>query len=95
MGGPDLHLRWWPNRVGRVAGQSRLDIDRDAEIDQLLPELADLHPREPVPSLTAAVVTASHGELEDAATVLGLDWYGGRTRTRDASSGATNDRASI
>ena len=66
----------------------------DAEIDQLLPELVALHPREAVQALTAAVVTASRDELEDDATVLVLDWYGGPTQTRDASSGATNDRAS-
>ena len=66
----------------------------DAKIDQLLPELVALHPREAVQSLTAAVVTASHGELEDDATVLVLDWYGGSTQTRDASTGATIDRAS-
>lgn len=66
----------------------------DAKIDQLLPELVALHPREAVQALTAAVVTASQDELEDDATVLVLDWYGGPTQTRDASSGATNDRAS-
>ena len=72
-------------------------LERDAEnarIDRLLPELVALHPREAVQALTAAVVTASQGELEDDATVLVLDWYGGRTQARDASSGATNDRAS-
>lgn len=66
----------------------------DAKIDQLLPELVALHPREAVQALTAAVVTASQGELQDDATVLVLDWYGGETQSRDASSGATNDRAS-
>lgn len=67
---------------------------KDAKIGQLLPELVALHPREAVQALTTAVVSASQGELEDDATVLVLDWYGGRTQSRDASSGATNDRAS-
>jgi serine phosphatase RsbU (regulator of sigma subunit) len=66
----------------------------DAKIDQLLPALAALHPREAVQALTAAVVTAGQGELEDDATVLVLDWYGGPTQRRDATSGATNNRAS-
>ena len=45
-------------------------------------------------ALTAAVVTAAGGRLEDDATALVLDWYGGPDQTRDASSGATADRAS-
>jgi len=66
----------------------------DADVAGLLPELVDLHPREVVQSLTAAVVTAARGRLEDDATALVLDWYGGPDQRRDASSGATNDRAS-
>ena len=72
-------------------------LERNAEgagIAQLLPELVALHPREAVQALTAAVVTASRDALEDDATTLVLDWYGGRTQIRDASAGATNDRAS-
>ena len=62
----------------------------DADVAGLLPELRDLHPREAVQALTRAVVTASTGELEDDATVLVLDWYGGADQSRDASSGATD-----
>ncbi|MET7654567.1 PP2C family protein-serine/threonine phosphatase [Streptomyces sp. NPDC005486] len=39
-----------------------------------------LHPREAVRSLTAAVLDACHGNLEDDATVLILDWHGDRSR---------------
>ena len=66
----------------------------DAKIAQLLPALVALHPREAVQALTAAVVTAAEAELEDDATVLVLDWYGGSTQSRDAPSGATSNRAS-
>ena len=72
-------------------------LDRNAEgagIVELLPNLAALHPREAVQALTTAVVTAAKGELQDDATVLVLDWYGNRTQTRDASSGANTNRAS-
>ena len=72
-------------------------LERNAEnvnMNKLLSELVTLHPREAVQALTAAVVPASQAELRDDATVLILDWYGSRTQTRDASSGATNDRAS-
>ncbi|MDQ0604856.1 serine phosphatase RsbU (regulator of sigma subunit) [Streptomyces canus] len=39
-----------------------------------------LHPREAVRSLTAAVIDACHGSLEDDATVLILDWHSNRSR---------------
>jgi serine phosphatase RsbU (regulator of sigma subunit) len=39
-----------------------------------------LHPREAVRSLTAAVIDACHGSLEDDATILILDWHSNRTR---------------
>ncbi|MEE1752857.1 PP2C family protein-serine/threonine phosphatase [Streptomyces sp. SP18CS02] len=35
-----------------------------------------MHPREAVRSLTAAVLAACHGDLQDDATVLILDWHG-------------------
>ena len=66
----------------------------DAHVVGLLSELGALHPREAVQALTAAVVAASHGDLEDDATALVLDWYGGPDQRRDASSGASDDRAS-
>lgn len=66
----------------------------DADVAGLLPELGAQHPREAVQALTAAVVAAAKGHLEDDATALVLDWYGGPDQRRDASSGATEDRAS-
>ena len=65
-----------------------------ADVQGLLARLGDLHPREAVQALTAAVVTAAGDGLEDDATVLVLDWYGGPDDNREASSGATDDRAS-
>ena len=72
-------------------------LERNAEgadIAGLLPALGALHPREAVQALTAAVVKASQAQLDDDATALVLDWYGGADQSRDASSGATDDRAS-
>lgn len=67
---------------------------KDADVAGLLCELGALHPREAVQALTAAVVAAAGDKLADDATVLVLDWYGGADQTRDASAGATDDRAS-
>jgi serine phosphatase RsbU (regulator of sigma subunit) len=55
---------------------------------EILAETRHLHPREAVQALTQAVVRACGGELRDDATVLCVDWHGGPTGQRDASSGA-------
>ena len=55
---------------------------------ELLTETRELHAREAVQALTQAVVDACGGALRDDATVLCLDWHGGRTGERDASAGA-------
>ena len=55
---------------------------------KILTETRHLHPREAVQELTQAVVKACGGELRDDATVLCVDWHGGPTGERDASSGA-------
>jgi len=55
---------------------------------EILTETRHLHPREAVQRLTEAVVEACGGELRDDATVLCVDWHGGPTGERDASSGA-------
>ncbi|HVE98487.1 MAG TPA: PP2C family protein-serine/threonine phosphatase [Mycobacteriales bacterium] len=65
----------------------------EADVVGLLSEIGDLHPREAVQVLTAAVASASKWNLDDDATALVLDWYGGPDQTRHASSGATDDRA--
>jgi hypothetical protein len=60
----------------------------DVSAMQILTETRHLHPREAVQALTRAVVKACGGELRDDATLLCLDWHGGPTGERDASSGA-------
>ena len=65
-----------------------------ADIRDLLGTLGDLHPREAVQALTAAVVRAAGDELEDDATVLVLDWYGGADSRRGAKGGASRHLAS-
>ncbi|MCC9711277.1 serine/threonine-protein phosphatase [Streptomyces sp. MNU76] len=47
-----------------------------ADLVSVLKDTRDLHPREVVRSLTAAVLDACHGHLKDDATVLVLDWHG-------------------
>ena len=58
------------------------------DLDALLVESRDLHPREMVQHLSYAVLEANGGELADDATALVLDWHGGPPRDRDASAGA-------
>lgn len=67
-----------------------------AEVDvaEVLAGSGDLHPREVVRALGAAVLRATGGELRDDATVMCLDWYGGPPRLRDSSGGASLLRAS-
>jgi serine phosphatase RsbU (regulator of sigma subunit) len=55
---------------------------------ELLTQTRELHAREAVQALTQAVVDACGGVLRDDATVLCVDWHGGPTGERDASSGA-------
>ena len=48
----------------------------------------DLHPRELVHELGAAVLHATGGDLRDDATMVCLDWYGGPPRERTTEHGA-------
>src|SRR4051794_9740953 len=57
----------------------------------ILTDTRHLHPREAVQALTQAVVTACGGDPRDDATVLCVDWHGGPTGERDASSGADRE----
>ena len=50
-----------------------------ADLRALLRDTRDLHPREAVRLMADAVLDACHGKLADDATVLCLDWYGGRS----------------
>lgn len=49
----------------------------EAEIEKLLGTLSELHPRECVKVLTAAVLKVTGGAMRDDATVLIIDWFGG------------------
>ena len=60
----------------------------DVNAMEVLTQTRGLHAREAVQALTQAVVEACGGVLRDDATVLCLDWHGGRTGERDTSSGA-------
>jgi serine phosphatase RsbU (regulator of sigma subunit) len=59
-----------------------------------LADTADLHPREVVHALGAAVLHETGGDLRDDATMICLDWYGGPPRGRTTEQGADPDRAS-
>jgi serine phosphatase RsbU (regulator of sigma subunit) len=60
----------------------------DVNAMELLAQTRHLHAREAVQALTQAVVEACGGVLRDDATVLCVDWHGGRPGERDASAGA-------
>src|SRR3712207_7680764 len=47
------------------------------DVAAALADTADLHPREVVHALGAAVLHATGGDLRDDATLGCLDWYGG------------------
>jgi serine phosphatase RsbU (regulator of sigma subunit) len=65
-----------------------------AQVDQLLATLGELHPREAVQALTAAVLGATDGDVLDDASALVLDWYGGPARDRGTHAGAGTGLAS-
>jgi serine phosphatase RsbU (regulator of sigma subunit) len=64
------------------------------DVAAALADTADLHPREVVHELGAAVLHATGGDLRDDATMVCLDWYGGPPRGRNSEQGADPDRAS-
>jgi serine/threonine protein phosphatase PrpC len=64
------------------------------DVAAALADTADLHPREVVHALGAAVLHATGGDLRDDATMVCLDWYGGPPRGRNTEQGADPDRAS-
>ena len=72
-------------------------LERNAaalDVAAALADSADLHPREVVHELGAAVLHATGGDLKDDATMVCLDWYGGPPRGRTAEYGADPRRAS-
>lgn len=66
----------------------------DLDVAQTLIETADLHPREVVHRLGAAVLKETGGDLRDDATMVCLDWYGGPPRPRTSEQGADPGLAS-
>ena len=58
------------------------------DVAAALAESADLHPREVVHGLGAAVLHETDGDLRDDATMVCLDWYGGPQRGRTTRHGA-------
>jgi serine phosphatase RsbU (regulator of sigma subunit) len=72
-------------------------LERNAaslDVEAALARTVDLHPREVVHELGAAVLKATGGDLKDDATMVCLDWYGGPRRDRTTEQGADTDRAS-
>jgi serine phosphatase RsbU (regulator of sigma subunit) len=64
------------------------------DVAAALVDTAELHPREVVHALGAAVLHATGGDLRDDATMVCLDWYGGPPRGRNTENGADPDHAS-
>ena len=64
------------------------------DVAAALADSAHLHPREVVHSLGSAILRATGNDLEDDATMVCLDWYGGPPRGRRTEQGADPDRAS-
>jgi len=72
-------------------------LERNAarlDVAHVLGGSGDLHPREVVHALGAAVMHATGGNLRDDATVVCLDWYGGQPRPRTSTGGASEQHAS-
>jgi serine phosphatase RsbU (regulator of sigma subunit) len=62
------------------------------DIEAMVAEGADMHPREAVQQLIQAILKATGGALNDDATALCLDWHGGPMRERITDSGANQRR---
>ena len=72
-------------------------LERNAaqlDVAATLGQTRELHPREVVHELGAAVLRATGGDLRDDATVVVLDWYGGPLRRRESTRGASQQHAS-
>jgi hypothetical protein len=57
-------------------------------IEALVAQDADLHPREAVQHLIQAVLETTGGQLKDDATVMCFDWHGSSPRLRTSDGGA-------
>ena len=72
-------------------------LERGAEgfdLPEAIRDTRSLHPREAVRALADRVLEATRGELDDDATVLCLDWFGGHGRDRSSVHGADRSAAS-
>lgn len=65
---------------------------RYVDIERVLLDTPERHPRQVVQELAHKVLEATGGKLEDDATVVCVDWYGPHRR-RDATGGASQARA--
>jgi hypothetical protein len=64
------------------------------DVAAALRDTTDLHPREVVQELGAAVLRATGGDLRDDASMVCLDWYGGPPRRSGSVNGADTGLAS-
>jgi serine phosphatase RsbU (regulator of sigma subunit) len=64
------------------------------DVAAALADSVELHPREVVHELGSAILRATGGDLQDDATMVCLDWYGGPPRGRNSEQGADPGRAS-
>jgi serine phosphatase RsbU (regulator of sigma subunit) len=64
------------------------------DVAAALAATAELHPREVVHELGAAVLDATGGDLRDDATMVCLDWYGGPPRGTNSENGSDAGLAS-
>ena len=96
--GKDFLVQPFPLEPGdRIVFLTDGMVERNAaalDVAAALAASADLHPREVVHELGAAVLKATGGDLEDDATMVCLDWYGGPPRGRTTEFGADRDLAS-
>lgn len=66
-------------------------LERNAsnfDIETLVAQGAQMHPREAVQHLIKTVLRGTEGQLKDDATVMCLDWHGGPPRSRTSDSGS-------
>lgn len=69
-------------------------LERNAarvDVAHLLAETHDLHPREVVRTMLAAVLDATKGRLRDDATMLCLEWHGGGSARSFAGPGGDDE----
>ena len=96
--GKDFLVQPFPLEPGdRIVFLTDGMVERNAaafDVAAALAASAELHPREVVHELGAAVLKATGGDLEDDATMVCLDWYGGPPRGRTTEFGADRDLAS-